>query len=271
MLSSEGSMGKKPSARPVPMTEVPVVSETTEIHTRILRLPLAAAESRIYWEHIDPAIVNSERVKLAFEQRWFGAKSAERVKYLLSSFAARYDAYPSALNVLRQWSSMDLSTCQAVCHWHLQLTDPIYRRFTGQYLVERRSRPDARVDRDAVFRWVKNEFPEKWSEATCVQFASKLLSAALEAGLVSKRDPRIIQFPKVTDCALAYWLYLLRETRFEGSLTNNAYLASVGLDEYQLSQRARALPGVTMRRMMSLVEFDWTYPDLLSWAKEVAS
>ena len=47
-------------------------------------------------------------------------------------------------------------------------------------------------------------------------------------------------------------------------------LASVGLDEYQLSQRARVLPGVTMRRMMGLVEFDWAYPDLLSWAKEIA-
>ena len=68
-------MGKKPSARPVPMIEAPVgVSETTEIHTRILRLPLAAAESRVYWEHVDPAVVNSERAKLAFEQRWFGAK-----------------------------------------------------------------------------------------------------------------------------------------------------------------------------------------------------
>ena len=264
-------MGKKPSAPPVPIIPAPVgLTEITEIHTRILRLPLAATESRFYWEHVDPTIVNSERAKLAFEQRWFGAKSAERVKYLLSSFAARYDAYPNALHVLRRWSSMDLSTRQAVCHWHLQLTNPIYRRFTGRCLVERRSRADARVDRDAVFRWVKTEFPDKWSEATCVQFASKLLSAALEAGLVSKRDPRTIQFPKVTDCALAYWLYLLRETRFEGSLTSNPYLASVGLDEDQLALRARALPGVTMRRMMGLVEFDWAYPDLLSWAKEVA-
>ena len=219
-------MGKKPSACAVTMIESPVgQSETTEIHTRILRLPLAAAESRVYWEHVDPAIVNSVRSKLAFEQRWFGAKSAERVKYLLSSFAARYDAYPNALNVLRQWASMDLSTRQAVCHWHLQLTDPIYRRFTGKYLVERRNRSDARVDRNAVLRWVKSEFPDKWSEATCVQFASKLLSAALEAGLVTKRDPRTIQFPKVMDYALAYWLYLLRETRFEGSLTSNPYLA----------------------------------------------
>lgn len=37
----------------------------------------------------------------------------------------------------------------------------------------------------------KTEFPDCWSEATAVQFASKLLSAASEAGLVSpKRNPR---------------------------------------------------------------------------------
>jgi hypothetical protein len=122
-----------------------------------------------------------------------------------------------------------------------------------------------------VLRWVKAEYPGKWSDSTAVQFASKLLSAATEAGLVAKREPRALTFPKLSDAALAYLLYLLRETRFEGSLTRNPYLASVGLDEDTLASRARALPGVTLRRMMGLVEFEWAYPDLETWAQEVLS
>jgi hypothetical protein len=245
--------------------------EEAGIHTGLLRLALAVEESRAYWENVDPAQPMAERGKTAFEHRWFGAKSLERVRYLISSFAPRYDAFPAALNVLRRWSSIDLPSRQAVCHWHLQLSDPLYRRFAGECLTQRRSLHEPRVDRDAVLRWVKTEYPDNWAEATCVQFASKLLSASSEAGLVSKRDPRTLTFPKIPDQALAYLLYLLRETRFEGSLTSNPYLVSVGLDEDAVGQRTRALPGVVMRRMMGLVEFDWAYPDLATWGREVVS
>ena len=265
-------MGKKRTAQsPVPAAPAKGPAEVTAVHTRILRLALAAETSRDYWEHVDPAIPAATRPTVAFEQRWFGSKSPDRVRYLITSFAFRYDAYPAALDTLRRWRSMDLLTRRVLCHWHLQLTDPIYRRFTGEFLLARRSLHEPRVDRAAVLRWVRAEYAGKWSDSTLVQFASKLLSAALEAGLVSQRDPRTLSFPKVTDSALAYLLYLLRETRIEGTLTRNPYLASVGIDEDLLAGRARSLPGVTMRRMMGLVEFEWAYPDLVSWAKETAA
>jgi hypothetical protein len=192
----------------------------------------------------------------------------ERVRFLLANLADRYDGFPEGLGVLRRWRSMDAATRQVVCHWHLQFSDPMYRRFTGSFLVERRGRRDPKVDRDITLRWVKNEFPDRWSEATCVQFASKLLSAASEAGIVSaKRDPRSLLMPKVTDLALGYLLHLLRGTRFQGTLTENPYLASVGLVEGFLDQRLRALPGVTFRRMAHLTEFDWEAPTLTAWAE----
>jgi hypothetical protein len=80
-----------------------------------------------------------------------------------------------------------------------------------------------------------------------------------------------LHFPKVSDLALAYLLYLLRETRFEGTLTANPYLRSVGLDEDLLLSRARALPGLRIRSMMHLTEIDWDHPDLAAWAREVLS
>lgn len=144
----------------------------------------------------------------------------------------------------------------------------MYRRFTGSFLVERRGLPEARVDRDVVLRWVKTEYPDRWSESTCTQFASKLIAAAAEAGLLSpKRDPRSLLLPKVPDLALAYFMYLLRETRFQGTLTDNLYLASVGLDGGFLDQRLKNLPGLTFHRMGHLTEFDWAAPDLVGWAE----
>lgn len=224
----------------------------------------------MYWQRVDPEVAASDRAALAFDQRWFGAKSLGRVRYLISSFVPRYDSFPHALGVLRSWSSMSVATRQTICHWHLQLSDPLYRRFTGEFLLERRSLLEPKVSRDAVLRWVKGQFPGRWAESTCVQFASKLLSASCEAGLVTRRDPRSLLLPKVSDHALAYLMYLLRETRFEGTLTANPYLASVGLGHDAALERCRELPGLRVRRMMGLVEFDWAYPDLMAWAKEVA-
>lgn len=246
----------------------PRQAEATEIHTRILRLALGVEESRDYWEHLDATVPVTSRALVAFEQRWFGNKSLERARFLLANLTDRFDPFPEALAALQRWRAMDASTRQVLCHFHLQFSDPIYRRFTGSFLVERRSLREPQVDRDAVLRWVKNEFPERWSETTCVQFASKLLSAASEAGLVSgKRDPRKLLFPKVPDTALTYLLYLLRSVRFEGTLTDNPYLASVGLTNGFLEQRLRALPALTYRRMAHLTEFDWEYPSLAAWAK----
>jgi hypothetical protein len=243
-------------------------SETTEVHTRILRLALGIEEARAYWAHVDPSVPPAARALTAFEQRWFGAKTLDRVKTVLPYLAVRYDAFPEALAVLRRWRSMDPTARQVICHWHVQLADPIYRRFSGELLLERRTLKDPKVDRPAVARWLRHTWPGRWSESTILQFASKLLSAASEAGLVSpKRDPRTLLFPKVPDLAIAYLLHLLRGVTHQGSLTENAYLASVGLGDGFLDQRLRTVSGITLRRMGQLVELDWTYPTLTAWAE----
>jgi hypothetical protein len=253
-----------PAAHP----DAPRPAEVTEVHTRILRLALGVEEARAYWAHVDPSVPPGARALQAFEQRWFGAKTLERVKTLLPYLAVRYDAFPESLAVLRRWREMDPVARQVICHWHVQLTDPIYRRFTGAFLIERRALKDPNVDRPAVARWLRHAWPDRWSEATVIQFASKLLSAASEAGLVSpKRDPRALLFPKVPDRAIAYLLHLLRGTSHEGSVTENAYLDSVGLGDGFLDQRLRMIPGITLRRMGRLVELDWSYPTLTAWAE----
>lgn len=258
-LISSSSPEREPPLRP---------REAEVLHTRILRLALGAEESRSYWEngHDTPT---TERSTLAFEERWFGGKSLERVRFLLSSFAVRYDAFPEALGVLRRWRGMETLTRKLICHWHMQLSDPLYRSFTGTFLVERARMPDPKVDRDIVRKWLKTTLPDRWSEATYVQFASKLLSAASEAGLVTeKRDPRALLVPQVPDVALAYLLQLLRGVDIKGTLLENPYLESVGLSGPFLDARLRKLSGLEFRRMAHLTELSWEAPSLRAWAEE---
>jgi hypothetical protein len=242
--------------------------EGTEIHTRILRCTLAPRESQAYWAHVDLTEPPEHRNLRAFEERWFGSKSQARVRTLLANLSARFDAHRESLEVLRAWPSMSPATRRVLCHWHLQFSDPLYRRFTGRFLLERREALRPTVDRDVVGRWVDAQGDGRWAPATRNAFASKLLSAALEAGLVEgRRDPRALTFPRVDDDALGYVLRFLRTVRFEGTLLDNPYLASVGLYGAFLEQRLNALPGLVYRRLGDVVDLEWHEADLRAWAR----
>lgn len=240
--------------------------EESHIHTRILRFQLGVDESRAYWSSVEDP--RAERSALeAFNQRWFGSVSENRAKIIMRDMRARYDAIPVALSVLSRWRDMRPATRILICHWHLQLSDPLYRRFTADYLVERREIFDGTVDRERVIRWVDEQQPERWGRRTRVEFASKLLTAAHAAGLVeTTRDPRPLIYPRITDVALSYLLHLLREVRIDATIVDNPYLRSVGLTGKFLEDRVRILPGVTIRKMGDLLEFESSAPDLKTWA-----
>jgi hypothetical protein len=239
--------------------------ETTRAHTRLSRCALEVDDSRAFWTHADGT--TDIDAQLAFDEYWFGARSLARIKVLLTNMRARFSAFPSALAVLHSWQNMSPDTRRAICHWHLQLTDPLYRRFTGTYLVQRRSGPRPEVTRDLVVGWVVQHGPSHWTMPMRIQFASKLLSAAFSAALVtSNRDPRPIVMPRVPDEALEYLMYLMREMEFEGSLLDNPFTRSVGLEGAILEDRLRGLPGLAFRRQGDLIDFGWRHPDLRMWA-----
>ena len=106
-------------------------TEETRLHTRIQRLALGAEESRAYWSNVDPTVPTGPRAIQAFEQRWFGTKSLTRVRILTNYLAFRYDSFPDSFDVLRAWSKRGMApaTRTVICHWHLQLSDPLYRRY----------------------------------------------------------------------------------------------------------------------------------------------
>ena len=245
------------------MSERP--AETGQVHTRLLKCALEVEESRAYWHHWQrDATVSSQR---AFDEYWFGAKSLARVQVLLTNFRARFDVVPEAIAVLSRWPHMVPETRKLICHWHLQLSDPMYRLFAGDYLVERRRRDRPEISRDLVIAWVGDQGPGRWTMTTRIQLASKLLSCAYAAGLLgSNRDPRPVLTPRVHDEALAYLMYLLRDVDFEGTLLDNPFVASVGLDGRSLEERLLAgVVGLRLRRQGDLLDFGWACPGLSAW------
>lgn len=247
---------------------MPEHAETTKIHTRLVDYALHVDDARAYWERVSSG--NGVTPRKAFDEFWFGARSLRRTNIILRNMRARFDAFPLSLSVLGDWQGMEPETRRLVCHWHLQLSDPLHREFTGSLLPARRDEGREQVTRDLAARWVTEKGEGRWGAATCLKFASKLLSASLSAGLVArKRDPRRILIPRVSDQALEYLLYLLRDVRFDGTLLQNPFLRSVGLEGRDLNRRLEALPSLSFRRQGDLVDFGWRYGNLEEWGRTV--
>lgn len=244
--------------------------EEVDIHTRMLRIGLAAEDSRAYWEQAGRELPPGDRVRVAFEERWFGSRSMARVKYLVTNFSYRYDAFPEALRLLHRWNPTDLRDRTLLCHWHVQLSDPLYREFTSAVFAQRRIHPEPSIDRTTVVRWVEQKLEGRWSRSTSQRMASGLLGCATEAGLCEgTKAARPLRFPRVSDQALGYLLYLLREVEFEGTLRDNPYMVSVGLDEGLWEQRVRRLPWVRYRRVADVHDLRWEFANLRAWAEVV--
>ena len=144
-------------------------AECVEIHNRLAKVGLEIHHCREYWSRASVApgsgfneVAFRVDAKRAFEECWFGAKSLPAVQLLLASLRVRFDAYPSALSVLAGWKEMAADSRRVICHWHLQLADPLYRRFTGGFLVERRDQQRMDVTRDLVTRWVETQLEGRW-------------------------------------------------------------------------------------------------------------
>lgn len=244
--------------------------EETVVHTRILRCMLAPEDCQAYWQRVgrgDQEVPPKERAAVAFAERWFGTKSEARVRTLIGDLVERFDAFPEALALLSSMTSVPARLRPWICHLHVQLADPIYRRFTGELLPTRRAEGYRTIDRPGVARWIDEIEPGRWSAATCNKFASNLLATALEAGLITgRRDPRSLTPKHVPSEAVGYALYLLRSVQIEGDLLTSPYLRSLGVDLESLGS-ATHIPGFSCARVGDVVDITWGEPSLSEWGQ----
>ena len=257
---------RKARARRTPAAKPPArPREEGRLHTRVLKCTLETANSRIFWS--ESASRQLMQAEVAFEAGWFGHRSLTRLRELMTNLRARYEAFPSALQVLHRWKGMGGDTQKLICHWHLQLSDSLYRQFTGAFLPDRLLQGHPTISKQQVVTWLGEAGGGRWSGSTRLALASKLLSTAHSAGLIQgKRDPRPIVFPLVPDDALTYLLHLLREVDFEGTVLANPYLRSVGLEGSLLNDRLKRLPDLSYGRQGDLVDMGWKHRDLSAWA-----
>ncbi len=244
-----------------------LAAEVTRFHTRLLKCDLAIDECRVYWQHASSDGKNPDP-ETVFSEYWFGARSLPRVRMLLATLRERFDAWPEALRVLAGWQTMSPFVRRLICHWHLQLADPLYRQFTGVYLAQRRAEGKQAIRRTIVVQWIDQMCPARWQISTRIQFTRKLIHSAEQAGLlVSNDDTAELQTMRVDDVSLTYLMYLLRFTRFDGTLLQNPYVASLGLDADEVFARLRRISAVGLLRQSGLQEFNWQYDSLEDWAR----
>ena len=240
--------------------------EAVDVHTRILRVTLAEPECRAYWENVDLTVPLAQRAAIAFEQRWFGAKSMARVQTLIATLADRFDRFPGSIAALRSWPELRAPARLLICNLHLQLTDPVYRAFTCDFLVKRRASGHTTIGRDQVERWVHEIWGDRWSAATRLKFAGNLLTAASEAHLiVGRRDPRRLDRPHFGRRDIGYLLYVLRDAVPEAGLLDNPYLVSLGLPRAELLGNLCTGEPMRVRSLGDVVDVEWAAPSLQQW------
>jgi hypothetical protein len=214
-------------------------------------------------------VPEEQRAALAFRERWFGVKSEARVRTLMVNMIERFDRFPEALELLKSLGTVPAALRPWICHLHVQLSDPLYRGFTGELLPRRRDEGYTSIDRQAAARWVETLAPKRWSATTTLKFAANMLSTAVEAGILKgRRDPRTFALTAVPEAVLGYALYLLRTVEFAGSLGDNPYLRSLGVDRTMFPGALARVPGVTFRGLGNVQEVDWRYPTLAAWGSE---
>lgn len=207
------------------MTEQPILHEETSLHTGLLRLGLAVEQSRVFCSRAGQESVTAILLQQALREEWFPKASESRSRYLVQQLARRFPpGYRRALSAPSELQA------PLVCHWHLQLTDPLYRLYTGDYLMERWSSPTQSVNLEGSSEWVRKQaLTFGWRPNTVRRLASGLLSSATEAGLCRRggRDDRELRLPQVGAQDKEYLTNLLERA---GVLTNRSgYLLPVGL------------------------------------------
>ena len=246
--------------------------ETTKIHTRLLRATLLEEHSQSFWKHFKQD-ETEDNVETAYNNYWFGSANKATIRRTLSNFYVRYTEFPNCLSVLKKWTDIDIRERILICHWHLQLSDVLYRKFTSEFIPSRFIYTPAAFHKDQVQQWVYGFMGEKWAGSTQAQLASKMLSCIRSVGYVSKDTTNTIElrYPSVNQRALQYILYALREIEFQGSLLENPYLKSVGLTGSFLISQINQTSTISVNQLGDVTSLEWKYPTLLEWSNQEIS
>jgi hypothetical protein len=143
---------------------------------------LEVAASRAFWLRAKPDESARQRLDRARSEAWFADVSEARLRYMLLELSKRFSS--GCLEALVRWLPEPETQGPLVCHWHLQVSDPLYRDFTSGYLV-RAWAGSGVVTVSQVEDWLTQRGQHsQWSPSTRRRLASGLLAAASDAGFL---------------------------------------------------------------------------------------
>ena len=243
-------------------------TEVSKIHTRLLRSTLLEEDSQSFWRNYNGES-QEEAVEKAYNDYWFGNANKATIKRTLGNLFERFVNFPQCLEVLKLWTDMTVQERAIICHWHVQMTDILYRRFTSEFLPSRFVYSPPTFHKDQAQQWVYGFMAEKWAGTTQAQMASKMLNCIRNTGLVSSENKETIQlrYPLISNRCVTYLLYTLREITFNGSLLENPYFKSVGLTGSFLTSQVNQSPSISIQQTGDHTSFEWKHPSLIEWGQ----
>lgn len=213
------------------------MQEVVTPHTGLLRYGLAVEQSKVFWQKADQDWPLGELRQRAVRQSWFPGLSPTRTRYVVAQQMKRFPL--EARKLLRFAAFEEDHRNRLVCHWHLQVTDPVYRDYTAGFLLHRWTTLDTHVSLESTIRWVeKQPLAAGWQPITVRRLASGLLSAATEAGLCVGigKEERTLRLPPVDRQDRSYLAGLLKIADALGNA--KTYLMSVGQSAIDLEEES---------------------------------
>ena len=185
-------------------TEVGIV---TEPHFFSYRVGARFLETKEYIQKVSPDETLSGITERAIREGWFGSKSKDYARRLVSALYSRISEYRTGFALLKnsvdELEPLDL---RMILHFQLHLSDPYYRWITGVFFPERRRDGFLFVSVDELSIAFAERVETDVNSVTLRSYSSKILTLARDLGILKGKSKKEFDSPIVSEKALLYIL-----------------------------------------------------------------
>jgi hypothetical protein len=246
----------------------------TKEHMTMLRIGARIEESRSYIRNYQAGYTVKELKLKAWDEQWFGFIPESIFVRLIPAFHSRFGNYPEMVNVIQNGITKGLESYdfKMICNFHIQISDPYYRWFSGDYIPNRLDNGLQEITSTTTAVDFNTKFKKNIKANTLKHFAVNLLNSANDTGLLKGTKLRVTQTPTVTVFFLGYLIYTLGSFDFPmADLINSPFIKSI------ISEKPRLRSLLTEGQHKGWWEYNWdmnmfnlklSYQTIKHWFKE---
>ncbi len=166
-------------------------------------------ETKEYIQKVSVVEPLSSITERAIREGWFGSKSKDYSRRIVSALYSRISEYRSGFALLKnsvdELEPLDL---RMILHFQLHLSDPYYRWITGVFFPARRRDGFRFVSVDELSLAFADRVETDVKSVTIRSYSSKILTLARDLGVLKGKSRKEFDTPIVTEKALLYILYV---------------------------------------------------------------